>query len=83
LLSNSTGANNTTLGFQAGDNITTGAGNVCIGSGAEPLAATDSNKFVVGSASINAGAVATEVLAPNRSWAVVINGVAYKILMNA
>jgi hypothetical protein len=77
----STGANNTALGFQAGDNITTGAGNVCIGSGAEPLAATDSNQFVVGTAAINAGAVTTETLVQTKTWSVIINGVAQKILL--
>jgi len=79
----STGANNTALGFQAGDNITTGAGNVCIGSGAEPENATDSNKFVVGTAAINAGAVTTEVIVPDSTWTVRINGANYKIAMLA
>jgi hypothetical protein len=77
----STGANNTALGFQAGDNITTGAGNVCIGSGAEPLAATDSNQFVVGTATINAGSVTTESNLSLKVWNVIINGVAQKILL--
>jgi hypothetical protein len=79
----STGANNTALGFQAGDNIRTGAGNVCIGSGAEPENATDSNKFVVGTASVNAGAVTTEVIVPDTTWTVRINGANYKIAMLA
>jgi hypothetical protein len=82
-LRSSTGANNTALGFQAGDNITTGAGNVCIGSGAEPENATDSNKFVVGTAAINAGAVTTEVIVPDTTWTVRINGANYKIAMLA
>jgi hypothetical protein len=80
-LTNSTGSSNTALGFQAGDNITTGAGNVCIGSGAKPLVATDSNKFVVGTAAINAGLVATEANISTQVWNVVINGVAQKILL--
>jgi len=79
----STGINNTAIGFQAGDNITTGAGNVCIGSGAEPLAATDNNQFVVGTAAVNAGAVTTEVVVSDTTWSVIVNGVAYKILMKA
>jgi hypothetical protein len=79
----STGANNTALGFQAGDNITTGAGNVCIGSGAEPENATANNQFVVGSASVNAGAVTTEVIVPDTTWTVRINGANYKIAMLA
>jgi hypothetical protein len=77
----STGNDNTALGFQAGDNITTGAGNVCIGSGAEPLAATDSNQFVVGTATINAGSVVTESNSSTKVWNVIINGVAQKILL--
>jgi hypothetical protein len=77
----STGNDNTALGFQAGDNITTGAGNVCIGSGAEPLAATDSNQFVVGTAAVNAGAVTTETVVQTKTWSVIINGVAQKILL--
>jgi hypothetical protein len=80
-LTASTGANNTALGFQAGDNITTGAGNICIGSGAEPQNATDSNKFVVGSASVNAGAVAASVVPQAKVWNVVINGVNEQILL--
>jgi hypothetical protein len=83
LQNNTTGANNTALGYQAGDNITTGAGNVCIGSGAEPENATDSNKFVVGTAAINAGAVTTEVIVPDTTWTVRINGANYKIAMLA
>jgi len=79
----STGNNNTALGFQAGDNITTGAGNVCIGSGAEPENATDSNKFVVGTAAVNAGAVTTETISADTTWTVRINGANYKIPMLA
>ena len=45
--------------------------------------ATAANQFVVGSASYPAGAVATEVLVSDRSWAVIINGTAYKILLKA
>jgi hypothetical protein len=77
----STGANNTALGFQAGDNITTGVGNVCIGSGAEPLSATANNQFVVGSSTINAGSVVTESNSSTKIWNVIINGVAQKILL--
>jgi hypothetical protein len=77
----STGENNTALGFQAGDNITTGAGNVCIGSGAKPLSATANNQFVVGSSTINAGSVVTESNSSTKVWNVIINGVAQKILL--
>jgi hypothetical protein len=73
--------NNTAIGYDSGLNITTGAGNVCIGSGAQPLDATDSNKFVVGSASVNAGSVVAEVNTSANVWNVVINGVARKILL--
>jgi trimeric autotransporter adhesin len=51
-LTATSGTSNTALGFRAGGNITTGAGNVCIGSGAEPLSVTDSNQFVVGTAGV-------------------------------
>jgi hypothetical protein len=56
---------------------------VCIGSGAEPENATDSNKFVVGSSSVNAGAVTTETITADTTWTVRINGANYKIPMLA
>jgi hypothetical protein len=36
-----------------------------------------------GSSAVNNGAVATEVVVSDRTWAVFINGVAYKILLKA
>jgi len=53
---------------------------VVLGRGATSSAA---NQFVVGSATVNAGAVTTEVVASNTSWTVRINGANYKILMQA
>ena len=46
-------------------------------------AATGDNQFVVGSVSYPAGAVATETVVSDRTWAVIINGTAYKILLKA
>lgn len=77
------GDNNTAVGFQAGINISTGEGNVCIGSGARTENTTDSNKFVVGSTETPAGVVTTEVITPNVTWTVRINGANYKIPMLA
>jgi hypothetical protein len=78
LASNSTGSNNTGLGYD----VSSGGfdGSVILGHSAS---ATASNQFVVGSASVNAGAVATEVLVSDRSWSVRINGTAYKILLKS
>ena len=44
---------------------------------------TADNQFVVGSASVNAGAIATEVVVSDTTWSVRINGTAYKILLKA
>ena len=78
LQSNTTGSNNTAIGFstESGDF----SGSVILG---RQATATGNNQFVVGSAAVNAGAVATEVLVSDRSWAVKINGVDYKILLKA
>ena len=90
---NATGSHNVFLGNQAnpvannrsfqtvlGDSAVGDTDCVVIG---RLATATAANQFVVGSSAHPAGAVVTEVLAANRSWAVRINGVAYKILMNA
>ena len=45
--------------------------------------ATAANQFVVGSAAYNAGTVTTEVVVSDTTWAVRINGTAYKILLKA
>ena len=78
LTANTTGSNNTAIGFstESGDF----SGSVILG---RQATATGNNQFVVGSAAVNAGAVATEVLVSDRSWAVKINGVDYKILLKA
>ena len=51
---------------------------ILIGVGAT---ADGNNQFVVGTASVNAGAVTVEVNASANVWNVVINGVARKILL--
>jgi hypothetical protein len=78
LAPNNTGSNNTGIGYD----VSSGGfdGSVILGHSAT---ATASNQFVVGSASVNAGAIATEVLVSDRSWAVRINGTAYKILLKS
>jgi uncharacterized ubiquitin-like protein YukD len=65
------GANATSAGF---------TGSVVIGRSAT---ATANNQFVVGSATTNAGAVATETITPDTTWTVRINGANYKIPMLA
>jgi len=76
LLANSTGEGNSALGQL------TNSGNfshsVILGRGAT---ATASNQFVVGSASYNSGAVTTASAAQTKTWDVIINGVAEKILL--
>lgn len=87
-----TGGYNTMIGNNSGTTVSTGSNNVFIGSGSQGIAgtsgsivigssatATGSNQFVVGSASYNAGAIASETITPNRTWTVKINGVDYKI----
>lgn len=88
-----TGGNNVFLGHGAnaasGQNTTTQAvvigasaigrtGCVVLGQGAT---ATNVNQFVVGSSTVNAGAVTTETLPSTKTWSVIINGVAQKILL--
>jgi len=51
---------------------------VSLGTGAT---ATANNQFVVGSTAQNVGAVTTESLTSTKTWSVVINGVAHKILL--
>jgi hypothetical protein len=95
LTANTTGTGNVGVGpFALGGN-TTGSDNIGIGlntssgnfSGSVILgtsaAATANNQFVVGSSTVNAGAVATEVVVSDATWSVLINGTAYKILLKA
>jgi hypothetical protein len=95
LVANTTGSDNTGIGYACMNDLTTAASNTAIGYGAASgnfngsvilgkyATATASNQFVVGSASVNAGTIATEVLVSDRSWAVRINGTDYKILLKA
>jgi hypothetical protein len=93
LSSNTTGYSNTAVGVQSLINNTTGFNNSALGYGTQSndysgsvmlgvfATSTASNQFVVGSASVNAGTVATEVNASTKVWNVIINGVAQKILL--
>jgi|GEM_PF-3548575 len=88
------GNNNIGIGHNAG-NVVDGARNIFIGTNTGLVRtydnnsvvigygamATDSNQFVIGTASNNVGSVDTEVNASSRVWNVVINGVARKILL--
>ena len=93
LYSTSSGTNNVAVGFSALELNTTGSnnsalgsntasgnfsGSVILGSGAT---ATASNQFVVGTSTINAGAVTTATALQTKTWDVIINGVAQKILL--
>jgi hypothetical protein len=76
LLNHITGTNNVAIGNS------TVSGNfsnsVILGTGAT---ATANNQFVVGSSGTIAGAVTTETCSTTKTWSVVINGVAQKILL--
>lgn len=76
LLLNTTGSNNTALGMstQSGNF----SGSVIIGKDA---LATGNNQFVVGSVGTNAGTTTAEVITPDTTWLVRINGANYKIPM--
>jgi hypothetical protein len=95
LVLNTTGNGNTAIGVDSLGSQTTANSNTAIGTGTQSgnfdasviigreATATAANQFVVGSVTYPAGAVATEVLVSDRSWAVRINGTAYKILLKA
>ena len=90
---NTTGSNNTAIGQYALQSNSTGDNNTALGyntssanfSGCTILGinavATGNFQFVVGSSSVNAGSVATEVNVSSKVWNVIINGVAQKILL--
>ena len=90
---NVSGFGNVSIGYRASSTVTGGSLNTVIGRSADPAnfsqsvvlgayaTATGSNQFVVGSVSYNAGLVAAEVNSSTKVWNVVINGVAYKILL--
>jgi hypothetical protein len=89
----STGANNTAVGYQSLLTHTTGTNNTALGhltvsgnfSGClilgKDATATANNQFVVGSTGTIAGAVTTATAAQTKTWDVIINGVARKILL--
>jgi ribosomal protein S4E len=93
LYSNTTGSNNVVVGQSGAYFNTTGSNNIAIGRGAatgnfsgsiiigQSATATANNQFVVGSTTQAAGTVTTESLASTQTWSVIINGVAYKILL--
>jgi hypothetical protein len=76
LSANDTGNNNTAIGYYTVSGNFNGS--VILGYQAT---ATANNQFVVGSSGTNAGAVTTESLSSTKTWSVVINGVAQKILL--
>jgi hypothetical protein len=76
LLLNTTGSSNTAIG--EGCNSGNFSGSLLLGRDA---IATANNQCVFGSAGTNAGAVTAEVNASTQVWNVIINGVAYKILL--
>jgi len=92
-LQSTTSSNNTAIGVSALSANTTGEGNSALGANVNSgnfshsvilgreATATASNQFVVGSTSYNAGAVATAAAAQTKTWDVIINGVAQKILL--
>jgi hypothetical protein len=73
---NGAGSNNSALGFFTSSNNFSGS--VILG---REATATANNQFVVGSSGTNAGAVTTAVAAQTKTWDVIINGVAQKILL--
>jgi hypothetical protein len=95
LANNINGNNNVCVGSLAGSSNTIGGSNIVIGRNSQTgnfngsiimgmsATATADNQFVVGSATTNAGAVTTEVIVPDTTWTVRINGANYKIAMLA
>jgi hypothetical protein len=51
---NVTGANNTAIGMDAGDNLTSGSNNTCLGRLARPSSATATNEVTLGDTNITA-----------------------------
>jgi hypothetical protein len=88
-----TGCGNIALGRSAISDVTSASNNVAIGNNTvsgnfsnsvilgKNATATANNQFVVGSTGYNVGAVTTETVSSTRTWSVVINGVARKILL--
>jgi trimeric autotransporter adhesin len=92
-LSATTASNNTAVGYQAGEANVSGTNNTLVGkdtvtgnfSGSVILGvgatANANNQFVVGSTTVNAGAVDTAAVSPTKRWKVKINGVDYYIAL--
>ena len=78
LYSNTTGSNNTAIGYNANATSASAFGNIILGAFAST---TLNNQFVVGSSSVNAGAVITQTNTSSKYWEVVINGTTQKILL--
>jgi hypothetical protein len=86
-----TGSGNVIIGQAAGVTNSNEVGGTAIGLNAichtnsiaigRSATATASNQFVVGSTSYNAGAVTTATAVQTKTWDVIINGVAQKILL--
>jgi hypothetical protein len=93
MCANTTGQCNVIIGAYSSQTNTTGEGNTVIGFKATSAnvcnstvlgrcaTATANNQFVVGASAYNAGAVTTETVSSTKTWSVVINGVAQKILL--
>jgi hypothetical protein len=76
LSSNTTANNNTAIGYNT--QTSNFSGSVILGSAA---IATANNQFVVGSTTVNAGAIDTAAVTPTQRWKVKINGVDYYIAL--
>jgi hypothetical protein len=97
LSSVTTGIQNVAMGYNSGNNTVTGRDNTFIGQNAasngsydgsivigSEATSTGSNQFVVGSSSVNAGAItATGTFTQSATWTVWINGVEYYIPLQA
>ena len=93
LENNTTGAFNTDIGLNALQSNTIGSSNTAVGTSTNSgnfnasiilgrdATATASNQFVTGSVGYPAGAVSVAAAAQTRTWDVIINGVAHKILL--
>jgi len=78
LYSTTTGSNNTAIGYNANATTASAVGNILLGA----FATTSlNNQFVVGSSSVNAGAVITQTNTSSKYWQVIINGTTQKILL--
>ena len=90
---NTIGEYNTAIGLKSLQNNFTGISNTAVGSYTSSgnfnasiilgrdATATASNQFVSGSVAYPAGAVSVAAAAQTRTWDVIINGVAHKILL--